>query len=604
MKILLLTDLPPCENYPGGLVLNHLTRFLPPGSFVCFAAINPHLPVQLSADMEWMPAHFIDKPEEQGFRRTAPFALFPDQLGAWRGWWDRHVTGPRILAKAAALGRQHEVGAVLAVLQGQTIIHLAEPLAKTLGVPLYTLVWDPLVWWIQDNAIDRWTARAATRALESALRSSEAVATASWAMADRYARDYGVRAVPVIRSHEAEFARTPAPHMTDDGALVIGFAGQVYAAAEVRQLIRSLNLVGWTVRGRSVRIRAFGHDFPSGDIPEGRLEAMGWRAEGELTEALSQCDVLYCPYPFDPSLGEVSRLSFPSKLVAYLAAGRPVILHGPSDSSPAAYVRSKDVGLVAAGQNASVVFNALDRLCRDPELYRRQALNAQAAFQADFTLRRMREATMELFGLAPDAVEPWPASTGIAALIDERRMQGGPNKPAARPNPLWLLFDGLTSSPGGARRLLQSLSSPVRKTLDLKTGWNFCKHPVEGAAPGQAEFSSGLQPWDYLAGLELKGLRRSARYLSVHVTALTEDAYALLVDKDWNQVGERQLIPAAKWWRRLWFDLSETPGAVILVIQSNAAPRRTAIRVHRAVAYSPWRALVRRVLRRSGAEAA
>lgn len=598
MKILLFTDLPPSENYPGGLVLNQVVRFLPHGSVACFAVVNWHLIVQLPDDMTWMPAYFVDKPQEHGMRHTAPSAPFPDQIGALKGLYDQHVRGKRILKEAVAYGREQQVDRVVAVLQGQTIINLAEPLARALGVPLYSLVWDPLVWWVKHSALDPLTARTVFRNFNRAMKASRAVAVASRAMAEAYSRQYGAPATPVIRSHEAAHARAPEPAMRADGELVIGFAGQVYAEEEFRQLIQALNAVSWTIRGRKVRLRVFGRDFPGFGVAEDQIEIMGWHAEEALIDGLSTCDVLYCPYPFNPELEEVSRLSFPSKLVAYLAAGRPVILHGPKDSPPAAYVEAKGVGVVAPYRNASSIYNAVDRLARDPDMYRRAALATQAAFHADFTLERMKASVFDWLGVTQADLPP-DSDIKIAALRDERRWRGEEHKPLPTPNPVWLFLRNLTTG-GGPVRMLQTALSPVRQTLDLNTGWELRKHPLK-APPGAhyEEFSSGLQPWDYVAGLKLEPRRASGRYLSLSVTALAEDSFVILVDKAWNQVGDRIRIPAGQWWFNVWFDLDKTPGAWCLVFQAPAMPRRASVKVHGATIYSPWKSLLERVLRQA-----
>ena len=41
MKVLLLTDMPPCTNYTAGLVLDQLCSFLPEGSLGCFSLLHP-----------------------------------------------------------------------------------------------------------------------------------------------------------------------------------------------------------------------------------------------------------------------------------------------------------------------------------------------------------------------------------------------------------------------------------------------------------------------------------------------------------------------------------------------------------------------------------
>jgi glycosyltransferase involved in cell wall biosynthesis len=158
-----------------------------------------------------------------------------------------------------------------------------------------------------------------------------------------------------------------------------------------------------------VEITVLGGGLPPGAAPAGRVHFLGWKSQSEAAEILSGMDVLYCPYPFAADMEEVSKLSFPSKVVLYLAAGRPVLFHGPAYSSPADYLRRRDAGYLVTEQSASAVFGALCKLTDDPELYRHLGERAQAAFQADFTLETMRANLTRALGL------PLPAAPAAAA---------------------------------------------------------------------------------------------------------------------------------------------------------------------------------------------
>src|SRR5580698_8037954 len=66
MKILLLTDIPPCQNFTAGLVLAQLCRFLPRGSLACFTILNPRLKPAYCPGLEWIPLAIVSKPNEFG----------------------------------------------------------------------------------------------------------------------------------------------------------------------------------------------------------------------------------------------------------------------------------------------------------------------------------------------------------------------------------------------------------------------------------------------------------------------------------------------------------------------------------------------------------
>jgi glycosyltransferase involved in cell wall biosynthesis len=388
MKILLLTDIPPCKNFTAGLVLDQLCRFLPRGSVACFAMVNPLITAKLSPDLDWIPVAYSTKRREAAVRPFLRLIWFPlawltERLRRW-------LVVPRLAKQVVEFGRAHDVDVVWAVLQGQTVTQLAPYVASTLNARLVTQVWDPLSWWLTANNIDRFNRHAALADFDRALRQSHTCIAASWAMAKDYEARYRTRSVPVIASHPADWARSPDLSQFPTDEIQIGMAGQFYAGAEWLQLLRALNFSGWRVRDRPVRITVLGGGLPPGEAPPGRIQFLGWRSQQDATEILSKMDILYCPYPFAQNMEEVARLSFPSKLVLYLAAGRPILFHGPSFASPAEYLRDRDAGIIVDDVNAAAIYNALCQIVDDPAHYATVGRNGQLAFHHDFTLESMR----------------------------------------------------------------------------------------------------------------------------------------------------------------------------------------------------------------------
>ncbi len=448
MKILLLTDIPPCKNFTAGLVLDQLCRFLPRGSIACFAMVNPALDAKLSPDLDWIPVAYARKRNEAAFwpsparllrsairrisesrrGRSSPVASSP------RAWLARkslpRLPGsgmlarplrfpivwaveklrrvcvvPRLTNQAVAFGRAQKVDVVWAVLQGQTVTQMAVDVARRLQAPLITQVWDPLRWWLLANKIDRFNQQSALDDFDQALRESRTCITASWAMAQAYQSRYSTRAIPVIASHPSEWARTPDLNRFPGDQLKLGMAGQFYAGEEWLQLLRALNMSGWQVRGRSVSLTVLGAACPPGDAPPDRIRYLGWRSQEEAVELLSALDLLYCPYPFDGRMEEVATLSFPSKVVLYLAAGRPVLFHGPDYASPAEYLRDRQAGYIVPDLHAAAVYNGLCRLVDDPELYVALGKHAQQAFLRDFTLESMRASFEQALEVQLDQID-------------------------------------------------------------------------------------------------------------------------------------------------------------------------------------------------------
>jgi glycosyltransferase involved in cell wall biosynthesis len=402
VKILIYTDIPPTHAFTAGLVLDRLCRFAPKDTMVCFTAMNEHIDAARPDDLKWLPIYYTRKPNERPPQRFARWRRLNRLWAAVVETYRRRVIGGEILQKAVAFGRQEKIDIVLAVLQGQTIINTALPLAEALGAPLYTLVWDPFSWWVKGHDIDPYTAKLTQRNFDRAVRASRACAVASWAMAEDYRQRYGVRSVPVIASHDAALAQRPPPRLHHEDRVVIGMAGQFYASEEWSQLITALDCADWRIAGKQVFLRTMGGMPPPSKIPPERLNYSGWMPQPDMVRALSECDILYCPYPFSEAMNEVSKLSFPSKLVAYFAAGRPALFNGPLDSSPAHYLAEREAGLCVGTPFASSVYNGLYSLVTQPDLFARLAQNGQHAFEADFTLETMRANFYEFLGIEDD----------------------------------------------------------------------------------------------------------------------------------------------------------------------------------------------------------
>lgn len=378
MKLLLLADIPPCRNYTGGAVLAEQCRLLPPGSVAGFIVLNPDLRPELYPDLSDMPLRIVDKPNEHGeWEGGLEGAIAAEDFKAT-------ICRDKLVAQAIAFGREHGVTAVWAMLEGQTAVRMALPLAEALGVPLYTQVWDPLSWWLREHRIDAQTSVAVLAQFDATIRGSRACATASWNMAAQYRRLYGTRCVPIISGYEATVARTPplAPRRRDE--IVIGMAGQFYADDAWDVLMRGLEAENWSAGGRKVRIAYLGGS--PDHLPRDHCTHWGYLSPEAAIDTLAlHADILYCPYPFRDEMAEVAQLSFPSKIVMYTAAGRPILCHAPHDSSPAQYLNRTGAGAVCGSLDAREVYDMLRWIAGTPSVFARLAGTAQQAFQTDFT---------------------------------------------------------------------------------------------------------------------------------------------------------------------------------------------------------------------------
>jgi hypothetical protein len=403
MKTLLLTDIPPSSNLTAGIVTAQMCRFIPAGELAIFCVQNPHLRPEPYPDLAGIPIKTVRKPNELSRRRTRSVLI--GRIGAtavegFRRLW----FAPRIVHQALEYGRQQQVDSLWAVLQGQTMVRMASAVAAGLNVPLRTQVWDPLEWWLRAHGVDPVNRALDLTLFDRAIEGSVACATASWAMAESYQAKYGTSCVPVIASLKRTLGRRPEAELRMPKEVAIGMAGQFYAGQAWHELVRSLNLADWQVDGRRVVVRVLGNQRPEG-VPDQNLDFLGWKPQEEAVEILSQtCDILYCPYPFEPRMAEVARLSFPSKIPTYLAAGRPIIFHGPDYAGAWRYLSERRAAYLCGSPEPAAVYNGLSHLVEDKAFYAATAKSAQDAFIADFTLEQMGKDMRRFLGYPEPAV--------------------------------------------------------------------------------------------------------------------------------------------------------------------------------------------------------
>jgi glycosyltransferase involved in cell wall biosynthesis len=383
MNVLLLTDIPPCRSLTAGLVLDQLVRFLPKGSVSSFCVVSPVYNARLSEDLDWIPVAYRKKPYEH-------WAGLPKQLqksaSLFFESYNSLIATKKIAKEVASFGKKFNVDLLWCVLQGQTMIRLAVPAAKALGVPLHTQVWDPPGWWLRANGVDPYSTRRILEDFDAAVSYSRVTATASWAMADYYKHRYGVHTTPFIPGIDISYALSPARDIHTHEKIIIALAGQIYATDSWNGLIRALDSVGWQINGRKVVIRLLGRNITVTTDRMMNIEFLGWHDQVQTLQLLAEADILYCPYWFDPTFADEAKLSFPSKLTTYLAAGRPVLFHGPDYASPAKFLVENKAGLCCHSLAEKDIIDAIQLLAQNSHLYGDVTINGRKAFEKYLTL--------------------------------------------------------------------------------------------------------------------------------------------------------------------------------------------------------------------------
>jgi glycosyltransferase involved in cell wall biosynthesis len=398
MKVLLLTDAPPSKKLPGALLTDALVRFFKPGTLVCYAVVNPHVDIPVSPDLGWIPLKISPKPLEEPFRLGMP-GIWGEMVAALAEFVKATVVRKTLMDQMVRFGQKHQVDTVWSVLQGQTIIGLTLPVARRLKAKLLCQVWDVPEWWIEDNQLDRWTARRMLREYDRTIRSCDGFTAASPVMAEDYAKKYGVKTTAFVASLLQRLAHPPRKGLRSKRRIVISVAGKLYAPDAWESFLQALEVARWRLAGREVVIRLIGN-FAKRDFPSDHFEITGYKTQEETIRLVAEGDLAYCPYRFDRAFKPIATTSFPAKLTTYLAAGVPVFFHGPQYSSPAHFLAEHQAGYGCYTLKAREVLKCLYEVVTNERLYRELATKGSRAFQEHLTTDHLAQHLREFLNFA------------------------------------------------------------------------------------------------------------------------------------------------------------------------------------------------------------
>lgn len=118
----------------------------------------------------------------------------------------------------------------------------------------------------------------------------------------------------------------------------------------------------------------------------------------EAPRIQGEAHLLFLPLAFESPYPRVIRTSAPGKMGEYLAAGRPILVHAPTDSFVAWYFREHGCGLVVSEREPQRLAAALASLLADPVKRSELAARARERAEADFDAAQARAAFLDVVG--------------------------------------------------------------------------------------------------------------------------------------------------------------------------------------------------------------
>ena len=372
MSLLIISDVIPGDFNVGGIILGDIVSGFPDIKFAVFAVCgkpNPESSQPSNAKVFTRP--FSNETSRRHWRGWAgTIGSILQWMGKFR--FELH----HLVDEVVTFAEQEQVNAILVTLSTPSLIALGPRVAQVLNVPLYSLVWDDPDYILRNHCWDRFSRNRMLSSFYSALSHSRRVAVVSDSMIEEY-KNFGARECIILRhGFPRSLIHRPTGPIKNNSSITIGFAGTNYALSSWNSFLKALDILDWKIGGLDIVVRLLGGQVRLFFQHPARVECLGWHSNDEVLKLLSECDLNYLPYPFDPSLSRLALLSFPTKLSTYVATGRPVFVHAPEYSSLRNFYNEYNLGAFCSSQDPGVIAFELEQLVKNPDQMRKATLEA------------------------------------------------------------------------------------------------------------------------------------------------------------------------------------------------------------------------------------
>ena len=383
VRLLYVCDFPPSNIHGGGVLLKRLLQEYPQDCITVFTG---------------SPAMGESHPTDRLECRHVAFPI----LGASRFLWFsrvKRVLNWAIVAfiaiSAVVVVKLWRVGAILTVLQG-TFYFAAAVAGWITRTPFIVMVHDDFIFRVEDAP---WFS--SMRVLKPlsglVLRRAAHVYSVSPEMQRFLLAEFGVESElqwPATEAHPPSHQRICA---STHNSVAILFAGGISYAVE-----DSLELLAQIICSGKLKECGFSevklHLYtklsdsqrrnPSWNHPD--VLVRNWVPQSELPRVLATADILFLPYSFLESSRHAVETAFPSKTADYLAAGKPVLVFGPSYSSLVRYASEQHFAEVVREFSADALVNAIRKIMFTPGYRDTLARRALELFYRDHDIDRQR----------------------------------------------------------------------------------------------------------------------------------------------------------------------------------------------------------------------
>ena len=216
---------------------------------------------------------------------------------------------------------------------------------------------------------------------------------------DELADRYGVESAVIHNPYDGPKVEADLPWPSSEGEIRIVYTGAIYYVHydAFRNLVAAIERLGRD----NVCLHIYTGDSHRLLQSEGILGHVVYHDHLELSESLDvqkNADILFLPLAFASSNPVIVKTSSPGKMGEYLASGRPVLVHAPSDSFISRYFIEHECGFVVEKENADDLADAIREIIDDKDKRSRKVANARQCAREDFNLALIRIKFLELLG--------------------------------------------------------------------------------------------------------------------------------------------------------------------------------------------------------------
>jgi hypothetical protein len=369
MKILLLTDIPPCNNHTSGLVINSWCDFLLEDGHEIYCALiensdlNPDIPKEKIEKITFLK---IDKPREYwGLSEGVKFQRIKENLNSlYHNNLIRIIHLPKIASKVSMFAKEKNCELILASIQGQTMTQLVRKVARKTNLEYVAQTWDPLEWWMKVHKFDPITKFFNMREFGLVIKNAKNFMAMSWAMSLESEKKYSTKSITNIPGLKKGKLLSRKDQRRKKN-FVISLAGQLYAKEEFDVLVEVLERMNWSYNGKRISINLYGREFDFKYHNVKGIKIHGYVPQEKLITLLAASDLLYCPYWFSKEYEKACRISFPAKLVTFLKTGKPVLMHSPKYASPRVLLENSNASYICGSLNVDEMVDVLKSIIDD-----------------------------------------------------------------------------------------------------------------------------------------------------------------------------------------------------------------------------------------------